>query len=235
MKLSRLSVAASMVLFGLFLVLDACKHKVPTPNEQDVVLPTVSENCDPDSVYFVNDILPILSSSCAYSGCHDAGSAQDGVVLDSYRNVMNTGDVRKGRPDNSDLYEVLLESGEKRMPPEPNAALSADDIEKIRKWIAQGANNNECTQCDTSNVTYTITVVDILNTNCITCHNNNSASGGVSLEGYNNVKTQVDNTQLKGVINHESGFKKMPPSGVKIPDCSINQINKWIEDGAPNN
>lgn len=235
MKLPRISAVSIIILFGLFLVLDACKHKVPRPNEQDADMPTISENCDPDSVYFVNDILPLLNANCAYSGCHDAVTAADDVILDSWRNVVNSADVIKGNAEESDLYEVLLKTGEKRMPPEPNSALSADDIEKIRKWIAQGANNNECTECDTSDITYSTEIIDILNTNCTSCHNNNSASGGVSLEGYNNVKTQVDNAQLKGVVNHLSGFVKMPPSGVKIPDCNINQINKWIEDGAPNN
>ena len=30
--------------------------------------------CDPSKVYFVNDVLPIFLSSCAYSGCHDAAT-----------------------------------------------------------------------------------------------------------------------------------------------------------------
>ena len=31
--------------------------------------------CSPDSIYFENDILPILISNCAIPGCHDASSA----------------------------------------------------------------------------------------------------------------------------------------------------------------
>ena len=40
---------------------------------------------------FQQDVLPLIVSSCAMSGCHDAASAQEGVVLTSYSTIMNTG------------------------------------------------------------------------------------------------------------------------------------------------
>lgn len=218
-----------------FILIDACKHTIPVPGEFGSENPSESDNCSSDTVYFVNDILPLISSNCAYSGCHDAGTAQDGVILDSYLNIINTADVRAGRPSNSDLYEVLLESGEDRMPPPPNDALTAEEIAMIRKWIEQGAKNNKCNECDTTVVTYSSTITAVLDKNCTSCHNYSTQNGGVNLDNYSSVKTLVDNDLLMGVIRHESGYKKMPPSGVKIPDCGIDQLEKWINEGAQNN
>ena len=74
------------------------------------------------------------------SGCHDDGSHQDGVVLTSYEKVMATADVRPGRPDNSDLYEVLIETDpDKKMPRPPRNPLTNTQIGQIKKWIEQGA------------------------------------------------------------------------------------------------
>ncbi len=124
-------------LAALLAVFYQCRHK---PEDQF----TNGNPCHPDTVYFERDILPVLRSSCAKAGCHDA-TPEDGVILDTYANVMATGDVRPGNPGGSDLYEVLIETRpDKRMPPPPQPPLSADQIEMIRKWILQGAKNLSC-------------------------------------------------------------------------------------------
>ena len=46
--------------------------------------------CDPDTLYFERDVLPILTGNCAYSGCHDVASARDGIVLNNFTNVINS-------------------------------------------------------------------------------------------------------------------------------------------------
>lgn len=217
----------------MLVIADACKHSIPIPNSSND--PSVTETCDPDTVYFENDILPLLSSRCAFSGCHDAVSAKDGIILDSYTNIMNTGDVRPFRPGNSDLYEVLIETGDDRMPPLPYDGLTTNEISLVRKWIEQGALNNSCNECDTTTVTYSITITNLVQKNCISCHNAQTSNGGVRLDNYTTVKQQADNGQLIGVVNHDNGYKVMPPSGVKISACNIEQIKKWIDEGAQNN
>ena len=64
-----------------------------------------------DDLCFERDVLPILQGSCAYSGCHDAGSAKDGVVLDSWESIMMGEEdlVTPFDPCESELYEVLVE------------------------------------------------------------------------------------------------------------------------------
>ncbi|MEX0965945.1 MAG: c-type cytochrome domain-containing protein [Bacteroidia bacterium] len=197
--------------------------------------------CDPDTVYFNRDILPLLISNCAKSGCHDAASRQDGVVLDNYLNVINTGDVRAFRPDNSEIYEKITENDlDDRMPPPPNQPLTPDQINLIEKWINQGALNNDCNEsgCDTSNVTLSGTVMPILKNYCQGCHNSSLASGGVRLDNYNSIKVVAQNGKLHGVTAWLPGYKKMPqnPQGAtQLPECKIRQIKIWIDAGALNN
>lgn len=205
----------------------------------DTTDPGTISDCDPNIIYFEKDVLPIIASSCAKSGCHDAASHQDGVVLDNYSNIMNTGDIRPGDPGGSDLYENITEDDhDKIMPPPPNAPLTSAQIEVIRKWIDQGAKNltcNEGSACDDSNVTFSKTVAPILNKSCIGCHNPNFVSGGVILSTFNGASIVAINGKLAGTISHAPGFSPMPKSGNKLSDCNIKLIKKWISNGAPNN
>jgi hypothetical protein len=93
--------------------------------------------------------------------------------------------------------------------------------------------------CDTTNVTYTASVVPVLDQYCLGCHNNTSASsagGNIKLENYPDVKTVADNGKLMGSVTHSSGFSWMPKgSSSKINDCSITILQIWVDSGAPNN
>lgn len=197
--------------------------------------------CDPDTVYFANDILPLLNSSCGISGCHDAATASDGVNLTTYSSIINTGDVRPGNANNSDLYEVLLETDpDKKMPPPGSGiVLTNDQIAMIYTWIQQGAKNNSCDPnfggCDTVNMSYATNIAPVINTNCKGCHNNTTQSGSVNLEGHANVAAFANSGQLYGSIAHLPGYKAMPQGQAQLNDCTIKQIKSWIDDGAPNN
>lgn len=194
--------------------------------------------CDPDSIYFQKTILPLLVSSCAKSGCHDALSHEDGIVLDNYQNIMNHGDIRPGNPGSSDLYEVITENDpDKIMPPPPFSALAQSDIDLIAAWISQGANNNNCSDgnCDSSNVTFSSGVNPILQSKCIGCHNNNLASGQVNLFGHANVNIYAQSGSLLGSITHANGYFPMPKGSPMLSDCEIALVRTWIRNGAPNN
>lgn len=90
-------------------------------------------------------------------------------------------------------------------------------------------------QCDTSNVTYTEVISDIMETSCNSCHGGGSTYGGVITNTYDGLKELVDNGQLWGTINHESGYKPMPQGKPQLPECELNQIKVWIENGALEN
>ena len=89
--------------------------------------------------------------------------------------------------------------------------------------------------CDTLNVTFNQTIKPILDINCVACHNGTISNGGVNLDNYSNVKALAANGKLLGVIDHQPGFKTMPPATAsKLDDCSIDKIRNWIEGGAQN-
>jgi len=224
------------------LVLSGCKHEPEEITITDPIIPvdTIPDTgitCNPDTAYFQNDVLPLLISGCGMSGCHDAATAQEGVVLISYQTVMNTGGIIPGNPGDSELYEKITEDDpDDRMPPPPMASLTTDQILLIRKWIEQGAKNNHCdAACDTNSFAFSTSIQPLLNTNCIGCHNATLASGGVRLDNYASVKAVADNGNLFGAISHQQGYTAMPQGGAKLPECNIIQVKKWINSGSPDN
>lgn len=222
-----------IVLFGLVSLIFACEHEPIEPEPENLTLVFSDNSCDPDSVYFEIDVLPILRSNCAFGGCHGAGSSEGGVELSSYDNVMSTADVRPGDPNGSDLYEVIIETDlDKRMPEPPNEPLSSVQIDLIRKWIEQGAKNITCDDCDTTNVTFSKNVKPIIQNNCQGCHSGSNAPYGILLTNYNEINTRVQTGQLLGAIRHEPIYFPMPLGQPKLNQCLIDQIVIWVENGA---
>jgi hypothetical protein len=232
----------------LMLMMSSCKHEptiLPDPitnndngnnNGNGNGNNNGQSTCDPDSVYFQTQVLPILISNCAKSGCHNEADHKEGVILNNYNNVMATADVNPGRPNNSDLYKVLVKSDpDDRMPPAPSS-LTNDQINLVYKWIDQGARNNSCSNtCDTTNVTFSGTIIPLIQNSCIGCHSGPTPDGQIDLSNYQNIKTVALNGKLYGSVSHSTGFKPMPRGGNSLPVCQIDQIRIWIENGSLNN
>lgn len=228
-----LALVIILIFFGL-----SCKHSLPVNNSNNNNNSGSGNNsnpCSPDTVYFKNEILPILVSNCAMSGCHDADTKKDGVNLTNYNSIISTADVTPFDPSKSDLYEVLIDTDpDKRMP--PGNTLDAQLIVKIQKWIQQGALNNACSDCDTAGtMSFTNNVKPILELSCTGCHSGNLPSANIDLTSYTSVNVVAINGRLLGSIQHDLGFKPMPQNGNKLSDCDITIIKKWILDGSKNN
>jgi len=191
------------------------------------------KTCSADTVYFANEIQPLLNSSCAMSGCHDAVSHKEGINLSSYLGTLKI--VTRGKPSSSGLYTELLKTGNNRMPPPPMPALTSTQIGKIQKWITQGAVNNVCDQCDTTNFRFSTAIKPIMDNKCVGCHNAASLGGNVDLSSYAAIKASAISGKLYGSIVWTAGISAMPKGGAKIPDCEIKQIKKWIDAGTLNN
>jgi len=188
------------------------------------------------SVCFSRDILPILLTSCAISGCHDNITQAEDVVLTDYTTIINNDEIIEPfDPLNSKIYEMLLETGEDQMPPLPASALTDEQIALFYEWINEGALDEECTIiCDTSIYTYSEAIETIITNNCKGCHSGTAPSGGVLITNYNEVKMIADDGRLVDVINGSNGRPLMPLSG-SLSDCQITQIEKWVDTGSPNN
>jgi mono/diheme cytochrome c family protein len=224
----------TLICLVCFAALGGCQHEAVNSNDVNTD-PTLTESCDEDTVYFVNDVFPVLINNCTTSNCHDAVSPKEGVNLTSYNSIISTSEVRTGSHTQSKLYKVLVDDGEDRMP--PSAALSSSDISAIATWIDQGAKNNQCTEsteCNSVNVSFSSTVLSITQSNCAGCHNAATPSGNITLSNYTNISTVATSGQLLGAIKRQSGYQPMPPSYSLTP-CQIEQIESWINGGKFNN
>lgn len=228
------------IVLGLMYI-SSCKHELPEPpttpggNGGGTGGGGSTHPCDSDSVYFNAQVLPMLNSNCGMSGCHDAGSHQDGVVLTSYQDVMNSGIVVPGDPTDGDLMEVLLTNDPNDiMPPPPSSPLTSSQIQLVQTWIAQGAQNLTCNDCDSSAFTFNAVVKPIILSNCQGCHLGSNPGGGIILNSYNTISSAAFSGMLMGSIQHALGYAAMPPGGT-LSACDIAVIRKWVDAGAPNN
>ncbi len=92
--------------------------------------------------------------------------------------------------------------------------------------------------CDTTNLTYSLAISPIISTYCLACHGNATAASygaGIKLENYADLKVYVDNGRFRGAVFQESGFSPMPKSAGKLSDCNLSKIDNWINAGATNN
>lgn len=218
----------------LIVCLIACKHE-PFPSI-DVTgsMELADYECDSDTIYFQNTILPMLISNCSTSGCHDLATAQDDVVLINYDLIIATGDIEPGNPEDSEIYESITEADpDDFMPPAPNVPLTQTQIDMIYDWIDQGALNNSCEGCDTSQFTYTLSIKPLIDLKCKGCHSGVEPEADFNLITYDDISMISMNGILLDVLNHGEGdFADMPPNGGQLADCEIEQITKWIEAGA---
>jgi mono/diheme cytochrome c family protein len=183
---------------------------------------------------FSRDILPVLVSSCALPGCHDAATHKGGYSYTGYSETLKS--VSPGNPSGSKLSQVITTlSGENRMPPSPKNRLSTAVIDSIAAWIRYGARDEICGEaCDTINpVTFSGTIWPVIQKICSGCHNGTTASGGIRLENYTNVSSVVSGGMLMNALKG-NGVQKMPPAG-SLSSCRIRQFGLWINNGYKNN
>ncbi len=208
----------------------SCEHQPPIKIGVKPVDTTgnggnTSPKCNPDTTYF-NEILPLITANCAGSGCHDANTKADGVQLTDYTKIMSTGKVRAGKPLQSKLYTEINNGS---MP--PSGKLSQDIINKINNWITKGALNNYCVSvCDTTAAKYSANISKIINDNCMSCHTTGATKIGTHAE----LSVVANNGRLMGAIKHLNGFQPMPSQNTYLSDCEIKKIQKWIDNGTPN-
>ena len=220
-------------------IIESCQHNTFI----DLTNPSVSENCDPDTTYFQNEVLPLIISNCAKSGCHtsEGGGEEEAHDLSSYEAIMNSDYVDPFDANGSELIEVLTESGEDKMPPYPNEPLTSSQITILKSWINQGARNNECSGgCDTANVTYSGTIAPLMGNYCNGCHGDSGNSTGINLTSYfdsgtdDGVKTVAQDGRLWGSVNQDGGFSAMPLGGNRLQECKIDELRIWLDNGYPN-
>jgi hypothetical protein len=229
-SMKLLPVAALLILF--LLSLTSCHHDADLSVEPPKPPPPGPEfKCSHDTIYFKNSVLPVILTGCAKSGCHDESSKKGGQVLENYADISEL--VQPFDPQSSQLYKILYSNSEGRMP--PDSPFSASQKSIIYWWIKQGGFNNQCdsTGCDSTNVTYTLTINPIVQAWCIGCHSGSNPDNGLSLDTYENVVACANSNRLMGALRQETNYFAMPKGGAKLSSCEIALFQKWINNGTP--
>ncbi len=223
----------SLLIFGGILLLYAsCKHDMIEATVSQTPVPIV--NPTSDSVCFTAEVLPLFQSYCGSKGCHGSGSAEEGVSLETYFNIMKG--ISPSNPNNSKYFREITKGA---MPPKNSPQLSSAQVAVLQKWITQGAKNTSCVSaCDTSKYTYTNAVQSLLATNCNGCHGTMPGSGGVYLGTLTAAQNYIkaNKTLFLNAINHSATLpaaQRMPPAA-KMSDCQVQQLTKWINANMPN-
>jgi hypothetical protein len=105
---------------------------------KDVVLPEAAVDPDgpPMAVSFKNELIPMLNTKCALSGCHVSGAHKPYLASAiSYQEIVNGGFVNTLVPKESKIYKMINGEMKEYIP-------SAADRQKIYDWIRNGALNN---------------------------------------------------------------------------------------------
>ena len=210
------------------ITVNSCKHETPVATTGDVC--------------FESEILPIFQSSCAKSGCHDAGSAAEGYILNTYQNIMNTGENDGIVPFNSaksEIIEAILESDpDKIMPPPGNSPLTTEQKNLLIAWVNEGAPNTvgcNSSVCDSTSFQYAAHVKPIIDTYCTGCHSGGTPSGGLDISNHAGLAAIAGNGSLLGSINHTGSFSAMPQNSPQLDLCKRTVIAKWVQAGALDN
>ncbi|MEM6630695.1 MAG: hypothetical protein AAF694_13530 [Bacteroidota bacterium] len=95
--------------------------------------------------------------------------------------------------------------------------------------------NEPAAACDTTEVSFSLAVFPIIQSNCLPCHSASRSSGNVVLEDHGDVLVEVNSGRLMGTITHSPGFSPMPRNANKLPDCEISTVQAWVKQGAENN
>lgn len=105
-------------------------------------------------VSFATQVFPILEKRCVV--CHQGQTAQKGLRINSVADLLRGGEsgpaIDPSQPDSSLLIRQI--SGTKPPMPPVGDALTASEVETIRLWIADGAQDDLSEQADRSGKTW---------------------------------------------------------------------------------
>ena len=224
-----------------------------------------------EPVDFTNHVLPILEERC--QSCHNAPYDKNGrtihpkagLRLDTYEWVMkgNLDDtvVEAGSLENSYLYEVITldEEDDMFMPPK-GGALTAGQIDAIKRWIEEGAKPSAGGTGNTASdmgkgISFHNHIFPLIEERCLDCHSEPYVKNGRTihpkaglrldtyewiikgnLDGTIIEKGNAEESTLHAVITLDADDPEiMPPKGEPLTEEEINMFKQWIMEGAKEN
>jgi cytochrome c553 len=205
--------------------------------------PLAGVRADPPAPRFETDIRPLLQAKCVR--CHGGKARKADLDLTSRAGVQKGGEsgavVVPGKPKESLLFEKIHTGA---MPPNKREALSAAEVELVRRWIAAGADEGKqeaavaLTQHD---------VLPIVLRRCTVCHGLRRKEGGLDLRsraamlhGGKSGPAFVPGKPEESLLLKRVRAGEMPPrtrlvevSVQPIEPAETDVIARWIAAGAP--
>ncbi len=191
-------------------------------------------------VDYVNLYEYILKDKCI--NCHNPNRARAEVDLSSYDKMFGMSEyfstiTEPGMPEQSALYTEVFKGS---MP--PRTKLSADEIDYIKRWIAEGAVEvaPKVLPLSQTKATFANLSERILKDKCVRCHNPEKARADVDLSTYDkmfgyseyfSVVTEAGNPE--GSSLYTEVFKGNMPPRNPLSAEEIAFIKRWISEGAP--
>lgn len=229
------------------------------PVNSGAVDPRASQN-----VSFVRDVVPILTGKCVR--CHSGNRARGGLDISTFAAMKAGGDggplLVRGQPAQSQLIErVVTDDFDIRMP--QGGQLFDDEIAVLTKWVADGAQfdgDSESTPLrglarsktpakdivipkpkGTETVSFSKDVGPMFNRICLSCHQGNNPSGGLSLMSFNDLMAGGDSGPviIPGDAENSRLFRlvgglelpRMPGDQSRIRRSEYAALKTWFEEG----
>ncbi len=198
----------------------------------------------PPAITFDADILPVLKSRCGK--CHGDTKRTAGLSVLTGADLLRGGEsgspIVPGKPEESSLYE-LIHLGE--MPPKGNDALTKDEIERIHRWIADGAKFSAATRTEPRITEQQIVPLMLLR--CTACHGGRRKEADLDLRtkagmlrGGKSGPAAVPGKPEESLLVRRVHAEEMPPRrqlvsvSVKPMEAhELKRIEAWIAAGMP--
>jgi len=197
------AVATSMMMY----LLTSCYK-----NKEDIqALPKVS---------FRKEVVPIVTAGPC--GCHNTSVTVRAVLFSDNRTNTIYYDAILARKSQ---FEAWVNGG--THPGGGEIDFSPSEKNLIKKWIAEGGNDDGAGCTVTGAVRYTTDILPIYTTSCNggTCH------GGIAVAlDYN--KMVAAKTALTTIMN-TGGSQGHPGGALSITTCTANKFKEWINQGQP--
>ena len=86
--------------------------------------------------------------------------------------------------------------------------------------------------CNTSGMTYTKDVANLVINSCAGCHSGKYPASGIPLSTYTEIKNCIINGKFLGSVKQDGTASAMPQGG-KWSDCDVSKIEAWKAAGFP--
>jgi mono/diheme cytochrome c family protein len=193
-------------------------------------------SADQALIFYQGEVQKVFQAKCA--SCHQVGNETELQNILDFDELISKGFVVPGRPEISPVYLLVVDDIEPRA---NHSKLTIAEKDIVAAWIIalydpSGAGGTIGGGGGGANNTYMRVRNEVLVPYCISCHGATGAAGGIRLDTYQTVMTQVNrNAPASSPVYSQMLFDFMPTGPNKVPLQLKNLVLNWIVDGAQNN